>query len=92
MVDLGFAVAFGGTLTYPDARRAPEVLKALPPHAVVIETDAPDIPPHPYRGEDNRPCRLPLVAARVAQLRGWSLEETARITTENAKKIFKLGE
>ena len=92
VVDLGFAVAFGGTLTYPDARRAPEVLNALPPHAVVIETDAPDIPPHPHRGEDNRPCRLPLVAARVAQVRGWSLEETARITTENAKKILRIGE
>ncbi|WP_305041486.1 TatD family hydrolase [Geoalkalibacter sp.] len=89
-MDLGFAIGFGGTLTYPNARRAPEVLKALPAAWVVLETDAPDIAPHPHRGEDNRPAWLALIAAEVARIRNWSLEETARITTENACRVLKI--
>ncbi len=88
-ISLGFAIGFGATLTYPNARRAPQVLQEIEPHAIVLETDAPDLPPHPHRGEENRPAWLPLIAAKAAQLRGWSIEETARVTTENAKRIFK---
>jgi TatD DNase family protein len=88
-VALGFAIGFGAPLTYPDARRAPQVLEAIDPQWIVLETDAPDLPPHPHRGEENRPAWLPLIAARAAQLRGWSLEETARMTTENARRILK---
>jgi TatD DNase family protein len=56
----------------------------------VLETDAPDLPPHPHRGEVNRPAWLPLVAQRIAEIRGWSEVETARITTANAKRILKI--
>lgn len=87
-VDLGFAIGFGGTLTYTNARRAPEVLKALPAEWIVLETDAPDIAPHPHRGESNRPEWLSLIAAEVARIRNWSLAETARITTQNAQRIL----
>lgn len=89
-IALGFAIAFGGTLTYPDARRPPEVLRSLPPEWIVVETDAPDIPPHPHRGCDNRPSWLPLVAGKMAQIRGWTVQETAEITTANARRILKL--
>ncbi len=89
-VSLGFAIGFGATLTYPEARRAPLVLEGIDPEWIVLETDAPDLPPHPHRGEENRPEWLPLVAAQVAQLRGWSQEETARVTTQNARRILKL--
>jgi TatD DNase family protein len=76
-------------LTYPNARRIPEVLRQVPKDAIVLETDAPDMPPHPHRGEPNAPANLPLIARRVAEVRGWSEEETARVTTENARRILK---
>ncbi|BCR03273.1 TatD family hydrolase [Desulfuromonas versatilis] len=91
-IELGFAIGFGGPLTFPDARRAPEVLRALPAEWIVLETDAPDLTPHPFRGQVNRPAYLGLIAERVAGLRGWTLQETARITTANARRVLRLKE
>lgn len=90
-IELNFAIAFGGPLTWPGARRGPEVLQNLPAEWIVLESDAPDLAPHPHRGETNRPAYLSLVAERVASLRGWSLAETARITTANACRALKLN-
>ena len=90
-IRLGFVLGFGGPLTYPNARRIPEVLRQVPQEAIVLETDAPDLPPHPRRGEPNSPANLPLIARRVAEVRGWSEEETARITTENAERVLKIN-
>jgi TatD DNase family protein len=89
-IKLNFAIAFGGPLTWPDARRGPEVLKSLPAEWIVLESDAPDLAPHPHRGKTNRPAYLGLIAERVASLRGWSPEETARITTANACRVLRL--
>lgn len=89
-IDLGFVIAFGGSLTWPEARKAPAVLTALPPESIVLESDAPDLAPHPHRGEENRPAWLTLVAARVAELRGWSLQQTAEITSGNALRVLNL--
>ena len=90
-IKLNFAIAFGGPLTWLNNRRGPEVLQNLPAEWIVLESDAPDQTPHPHRGETNRPAYLRLVAERVAALRGWSLEETARITTANACRVLRLG-
>lgn len=87
-VAMGFGIGFGGTLTYPQARRAPEVLRAIPEEWIVLETDAPDMPPHPFRHQSNRPCRLKLVAEKVAEIKGWSLNDTARITRRNALRVL----
>jgi len=57
----------------------------------VLETDAPYLTPEPHRGESNRPVHLTLVAKKVAELRRWSIEETLRVTTENARSVFKLA-
>jgi TatD DNase family protein len=89
-IKLNFAIAFGGPLTWPNARRGPEVLQNLPAEWIVLESDAPDLAPHPHRGKTNRPAYLSLVAERMAALRGWSLEETARITTANACRVLRL--
>jgi TatD DNase family protein len=89
-IRLGFAIGVGGTVTYPNARRLPGVVQRVPEEWIVLETDAPDLPPHPHRGEVNRPAWLPLVAQRIAEIRGWSEVETARITTANAKRILKI--
>lgn len=86
-----FAIAFGGSLTWPGARRAPEVLQRLPTEWIVLETDAPDLTPHPHRGVENRPEWLPLIGAALAAQRGWTLEQTAAITTANACRVLRLG-
>lgn len=90
-IKLGFAIGIGGTVTYPNARRAIEVVKEVSAEWLVLETDAPDLAPHPHRGEANRPAWLPLIAQKVADIRGWSLEETARVTTQNAKRVLKIS-
>jgi TatD DNase family protein len=90
LIELGFALGIGGVITYPEARRLTEVVRAVPAEGLVLETDAPDLAPHPHRGADNRPEWLALVAARVAQLRGWTIAETARITTHNAWRVLRL--
>lgn len=90
LIDLGFALGIGGVATYPEAQRLAEVIRNVPAEWLVLETDAPDLAPHPHRGADNRPEWLTLVAARIAELRGWTPEETARVTTLNARRVLHL--
>ena len=90
--DLGFALGIGGIVTYPGARRLPEAVRQMPAEWLVLESDAPDMAPHPFRGEANRPALLPLIAGEVARLRGWSLDETAKITTSNAGRVLRFAE
>jgi len=90
LIDLGFALGVGGIVTFPEARRLPEVVKQVPADCLVLETDAPDMTPHPHRGTRNHPALLPLIARQVARLRNWSFEETAEITTRNAMRILTL--
>lgn len=90
LIDLGFALGIGGVATYPEARRLAEVVREVPAEWLVLETDAPDLAPAPHRGEKNRPEWLTLIADRVAQLRGWTPTETARITTVNARRVLRL--
>jgi TatD DNase family protein len=93
-IDLGFKLGFGGAMTFDRALQIRRLARSLPDEAIVLETDAPDIPPHwLYRTADeraagasmrNEPAQLPRIAETLAALRGWSLDETARITTANA--------
>lgn len=87
---LNLALGFGGGITWPEARRAPEVLRALPATAFVLESDAPDQSPEPHRHERNQPQWLSLIAKRCAELRQCSLEEVAAQTTTNARRILNL--
>ncbi len=87
---LNLFLGFGGGITWPEARRAPEVLQALPATAFVLESDAPDQSPEPYRHERNRPQWLTFIARRCAELRHCSLEEVAAQTTTNARRILNL--
>lgn len=97
-VQQGFALGFGGTLTFDRSLQIRRLATQLPAHALVLETDAPDIPPqwlyrpaavrqqHPPAR--NEPAELPRIAQVLADLRGWSLSETARITTANAGRVL----
>lgn len=93
-IELGFKLGFGGAMTFERALQIRRLATDLPADAIVLETDAPDIPPHwLYRTAEqraqglrsrNEPAELPRIAQTLAALRGWSLEETQRITTANA--------
>ena len=89
VLNLGFYVGFDGPLTFKNARRLPEVLQQAPEDLILLETDAPYLAPVPYRGKRNEPSYLPKIAACVAQIKGWSIEETAAKTFENALRFFE---
>jgi TatD DNase family protein len=69
-VSLGFFIGVGGPLTFKNARRLPEIVTGLPLSCLVVETDAPYLAPHPYRGKRNEPAYVALVVKRLAELRG----------------------
>ena len=89
-VALGLSVGIGGPVTFKNARRLPEVVPSLPASCLVIETDAPYLTPHPYRGKRNEPAYVALVAERVAQLRGLPVEELSRQLAGNTVRLFRL--
>jgi TatD DNase family protein len=90
-VALGFFVGLGGPLTFTNARRLPEIVPRLPLDRLLVETDAPYLPPHPYRGQRNEPAYLVLVAQRLAELRGLPIEALVSQVTENTRRGFRLG-
>ncbi|NLY89048.1 MAG: TatD family hydrolase [Firmicutes bacterium] len=85
---LGLYISVGGPVTFKNARKLPEVVKAIPTCRLVLETDAPYLTPHPYRGRRNEPAYLVHTAGRVAEITGVSWEELAVSTTENAFRLF----
>ena len=89
-VSLDFFIGVGGPLTFKNARRLPEIIPNLPPSCLVVETDAPYLAPHPYRGKRNEPAYMVLVAERLAQLCSLSLNELSRQVTENTGRLFQL--
>ena len=87
---LNFYVSLGGPVTFKNAKQPKEVAKHVPFDKLLVETDAPFLSPHPYRGKRNEPERVTLVAEQIAELRGVSYDEVCRQTTENAERLFNL--
>jgi TatD DNase family protein len=88
-IKLGFKLGFGGAMTYTRATKLRELAATLPLESIVLETDAPDIPPDFLeRGAPNKPEYLPRIAQTLAELRGISLEELARSTTANVSSLL----
>jgi TatD DNase family protein len=83
---LDFLVAFNGIVTY--ARDYDKVIKNIDLKYILTETDCPWLTPVPHRGERNEPAYVRHVAEKIAEIRGISFDETAKATTENAKKLF----
>jgi len=92
LIDLGFYLGFGGPITYTRATKLRKLVSTLPLEALLIETDSPDQPDALHFGERNEPAYLPNIAETIAQLRGISIDEVARITTYNTRTLFKLEE
>jgi TatD DNase family protein len=87
IIDTGFYLGIGGVLTYKKST-LPDVVKDIPLEHLVLETDAPYLPPVPFRGKRNESSYLKYVLEKLAEIKGVSKEEVAKITTANAQKIF----
>lgn len=90
-IGLGFFISIAGPVTYPKATTTWAVAREIPLDRLLIETDCPWLPPQPHRGKRNEPAYIVETAARISELRGISLEELARVTTENARSLFLEG-
>lgn len=87
-IDMNFMISLGGPVTFKNAKTPKEVATEVPLEHLLIETDAPYLAPHPFRGKRNEPSYVPLVAEEIARLKELPVEEVARVTTENAEKFF----
>ncbi|MGM0877662.1 MAG: TatD family hydrolase [Bacillota bacterium] len=87
-IDMNFYLSFGGPVTFKNAKKPKEVAKEIPIDRLLIETDCPYLTPHPFRGKRNEPSYVKYVAEQIAELRALSVEEVARKTSDNAKKLF----
>ncbi|WP_411035507.1 TatD family hydrolase [Shinella sp. BYT-45] len=87
-VELGGYVSFSGILTFPKSEELRDIAKTVPPERLLVETDAPYLAPKPFRGKRNEPAYVAHTAAVLAETIGVGIDEIARITTENAFRIF----
>lgn len=86
----GFYIGFNGMTTYSGNDQLMEAVKIVPLDKILIETDAPFLPPQSHRGQRNEPLYVLEVAEQIAQIKGIPLEEVCRATTDNACRLFNL--
>lgn len=90
LVRLGWSLSFTGVITFKNARKAPEVIAALPEDRIMIETDSPYLAPVPNRGKRNDSRNLIYIRDRIAEIRGTTPEHVEEFTTRNALRFFGL--
>ena len=90
LIKRGWYIGFTGVLTFKNARKAIEVAASIPLDRIVLETDCPYMSPEPFRGKRNDPGKLYRMAEKLAEIRGLSVEEIHRITTENGKRLYRI--
>ena len=90
-LDMGFYLSISGPLTFKNARKLPEVVAMMPLDRLLVETDSPYLTPTPHRGKRNEPAYVRFVAEEVARIRGMRIEDLEEITTENAKRVFRIS-
>lgn len=86
-LERGFSLGIGGVVTFKKSA-LPQIVEQVPIERIVLETDAPYLAPMPYRGKRNESAYLPLIAQRVAEIKGLSLADVDRVTTQNALSLF----
>lgn len=90
LLDMGYYISFAGPLTFKNASTALEVAAYVPEDRILIETDSPYLSPVPLRGKRNNPINVAEVAKKLADVRGVSFEHIAKVTYENAKKVYHI--
>ncbi|MDN9011942.1 TatD family hydrolase [Brevibacillus laterosporus] len=91
-LDMNFYISFGGPLTFKNAKRPKEVAAKIPLDRILIETDCPYLTPHPFRGKRNESAYVKFVAEEMAQIHELPYEELAKITANNAHRLFNIRE
>ena len=91
LVDRGWYIGFTGVLTFKNARKAVETAASIPLERIVLETDCPFMAPEPFRGRRNDPGYLYRMAERLAEIRDLPVEEIWEVTTENAKRLYRMN-
>ncbi|ALG83918.1 TatD family hydrolase [Gordonia phthalatica] len=89
-VDLGYVLSFSGTVTFNNSTELREAAHLTPDELILVETDAPFLTPHPYRGQPNQSYCIPYTARALAQVRGVSDEQMADTLGSNARKLYSL--
>lgn len=90
-LDLNFYISFSGIVSFKNAKIVHECAQYVPLERILIETDAPYLAPVPHRGKVNQPAWVAHVAERIAELKGVSVEEVGRVTTESFMRCFRLN-
>lgn len=88
-INMGFLIGIGGVVTFKNSRMS-QVVKAIGPDALVLETDAPYLTPVPYRGKRNESAYIPLIAQKIADILEEDIKKIREITTRNAMNLFTL--
>lgn len=88
VLGLGFYIGINGIVTYNSAHELQEAVSCVDLSHIILETDAPFLPPHPHRGERNEPAMVELIACKVAELQNRTVDEVIAITDVNALRIF----
>ena len=91
-IKLGFYISFSGNVTFKNSKNADKCIETVPKEKLLIETDSPYMTPEPHRGKRNNSIYVKLVAQKIADVKNMSLEDVAKITLENAKRIYKIGD
>lgn len=89
--DMGFFIGVGGVVTFKNAKKLVNTVQEIPIDCLVLETDCPYLAPEPNRGKRNDSSQLACVAEKIAELKGMSVQEIIRITTENAERLYHLN-
>ena len=89
-IDKGYYIALGGVVTFKNAKKVRQVAKEIPLDYIMLETDAPYLAPHPYRGQQNEPKYIVFSAKEIAAIKDTALSEVESITTKNAQEFFNI--
>jgi TatD DNase family protein len=89
-IKMGFYISVAGPVTFKNAQGLRELVRQLPLEKLLVETDCPYLTPQPHRGKRNEPAYVKFVAQEVARVKGVTLEEVARVTSDNARALFAL--
>lgn len=90
-IERGFLISIPGTVTYPNSDALREVVRSVRVESMLIESDCPYLSPVPHRGKRNEPAFIRNTAAAIAELKNLSIEDVGRITSHNARRLFRLG-
>ena len=87
---LDFYISFAGPITFKNSKNANEIIELVPNDKMLIETDSPYLSPEPFRGKRNDPRNVKFIAKKIAEVKSMELKDIAKITYQNAKKVYKI--